>query len=220
MQTEESIITSVEQLSAEQLKELKEYISAYTKYQEEMQLYLQQWTQYCTWYYSMYGTYPNTNAHGDNTSATSMQVTSTLPSQQSSEENQQSLQIQEEPSFNSQLVFAICYKTTKSGRAMIEVAEAAIKKIYPDATVLRKQSADPQAICSVVLVSAGGRPINDKVWVKVHDIQHHFMSTPQSDQEEIEKSIKEAVESISHLMGKEKTSEDIEYEKYTALLSE
>ena len=114
------------------------------------------------------------------------------------------------------IVFSVNYKTTPTGKEMMETAANAVKALYPEADILKKQSSDPNVICSIVLVSVGGDPFNYKIWQKEHTVERHFTDTNQSMAQEIQKAAKEAVKSADSLRGE---GADKEYELYSRLLS-
>lgn len=214
MSTEQSnLITSLDQLSYEEAVELVNYVKALNKYQIDFQEYTNKLNQYYIDYYAIYGHYPNTAAQPEMTQQQQQQQSSTVSTGLTREELAKALDLET----GNTIVFSVNYKTTPTGKELMEVAEKALKAIYPAADVMRKQSSDPNIICSVMLVSMGGSPINYRVFVKEHGIERHFTDTLQALGKEIQKSAKEAVNSAATLQH---DSGDKEYEYYSRLLSE
>ena len=206
------LITSLDQLSPEQASELVNYVKAYNQYVKDFQQYQTEWTRYCTEYYNKYGHYPNTTTQTPQTSSETV-TTSLVRTNVDVDELAKNLNLKTGKS----IIFSVYYKTTPTGKEMSNVAFNAVKKLYPEADVLKKQSSDPKLICSIILVSLGGTPFNSRVWAKEHGIERHYTDTNMSDEKDILKALEEAVKSAASLRDQK---EDKEYEYYSRILSE
>ena len=99
---------------------------------------------------------------------------------------------------------------------MMEVAVKALQTLYPNAVILKKQGSEAKVICSVLLVSMAGEPVNYKVWTKEHGIERHYTDTRHSDAKTIQESAEEAVKAAASIRNQDKNKE---YEYYSRLLS-
>ncbi|KAK2951931.1 hypothetical protein BLNAU_13168 [Blattamonas nauphoetae] len=196
-----SPIVSIDQLTPEQILEVQTYLKDYDKYLVEYQKYLDDWNNYCVSYHHFFGEYPNPNVSEEEASIP--KTDKPLQPQYSTE--QTLLYVPKQPSSEAipksadtgqGLIFTILHKKTPTGNATLELAEKAVRGTYPYAEIVKKPSIDSKIICEVQLTFADGKTCNSKVWVREHDIQHHFMGNPKEVMMEISQNMKEAVSSL------------------------
>jgi hypothetical protein len=146
-------ITSISQLTQEQIDEVVKYQKDVVVYQQKYQIFLQEWNNYAARYYQVFGTMPLVGSVQSNVMPEKpTSVTEKLPSSHSNKSEG-----------GSNIVFAVHYKNNKNGKNTLEIAERAVKSIYPNCELLRKFDYKQKVICYIMLVSMDGRPLNYKV---------------------------------------------------------